>query len=69
MFWDNAMDVKSSPLERRKRVNSGFVGGRAMEEMSGEGQRGNRERTYRTSQTRPSVAVCFFVLSSLRTSS
>jgi hypothetical protein len=45
MFWERAMDVKSRPL------------GRVLVKSWGRGE----GRRYRTSQTRPSVAVCFLV--------
>ena len=62
------MDVKSSPLGGNQWLccgrRVGWFGGGGKGKKRG----GARDCAYRTSQTRPSVAVCFFVLSSLRTS-
>lgn len=69
MFWVRAMDVKSSPLEKRRVSESGLGGGGENGEKRGMGVGNRGKGRYRTSQTKPSDAVCFFVLSSLITRS
>jgi hypothetical protein len=59
-FWEMACEVNSSPLVR-KSVSLSLLRWYLRREHR------EREEAYRTSQRRPSAAVCFLVLSSFRT--
>lgn len=62
-FCVNAMQVKSRPL------NNTQISCSSHGKQKEEGDKVAREKAYRTSQTNPSVAVCFLVFNSLTTNS